>query len=61
VTRLECSRLVDDDLDNIAAHLRFTDGEQLAGHGVPVGLQAQKCIREMYLMTFYTKHGYQLP
>ena len=61
MTRLECSRLVDHDLDNMAAYLRFTDGEELAGHGVPVGLQVQKCIREMYLMTFCTKHCYQLP
>lgn len=35
--RLERSRFVDHDRDNMAAHLRFTDGEQLAGHGVPDG------------------------
>ena len=50
--RLECSRFVEGDLDGMTAHLRLTDGEQLAGHGVPDGLQVKKCIREMYLMTF---------
>ena len=50
--RLELSRFVEGDLDGMTAHLRLTDGEQLAGHGVPDGLQVKKCIREMYLMTF---------
>ena len=36
----------------MAAYHRLTDEEQLAGHGVPDGLQIKKCIREMYLMTF---------
>lgn len=35
--RLERPRFVEGDLDNMAAHLRFRNGEQLAGHGVPDG------------------------
>ncbi len=50
--RRECSCIVEGDLDDMAAYPRLTDDEQLAGHGVSDGLQAQKCIREMYLMTF---------
>ena len=50
--RLERSRFVEGDLDDMAAYPRLTDEEQLAGHGVPDGLQAQECIRRMYLMTF---------
>jgi len=50
--RLECSRFVEGDLDDMTAYPRLTDEEQLAGHAVPDGLQVKKCIREMYLMTF---------
>ena len=39
--RLERSRFVEGDLDDTAAHLRFTDAEQLAGHGVPDGSGAK--------------------
>ena len=50
--RLEPSRLVEGDLDDTAAYPRFTDGEPLAGPGEPDGLQVQKCIGRMYLMTY---------
>jgi hypothetical protein len=36
----------------MAAYPRLTDGEQLAGHGVPDGLQVKNVSGEMYLMTF---------
>lgn len=49
--RLEPSRLVEGDLDGMAAYPRLTDGEPLAGPGEPDGLQVQKCIGRMYLMT----------
>ncbi len=44
--RLEPSRLVEGDLDDMAAYPRLTDGEPLAGPGEPDGLQVQKMYRE---------------
>jgi hypothetical protein len=39
--RLERSRFVEDDLDDMAAYPRLTDEEKLAGHGMPDGLQVK--------------------